>query len=166
MPPSPKKETVPDTIPLYDANYALVDHSNGGPYLDDERARQQEERNARVEGRKPDLSPENLATIAHPGRVLVTAEQFNNIRREASSGVNSVDDVEPFAYVPNPAIARAEQEKAELVAVQKRATVGNEAPISKKSTPAPKKAAAPKKAVVAKNTPKDSSPDLFEATKD
>lgn len=60
-----------DTVPLFNANDGLTGR-NGGPYLDEEQARADEVRRARVEGRKPNLDNPG----ANAGIQLNTAAQM------------------------------------------------------------------------------------------
>lgn len=60
-----------DSTPLYNPNDGLTGR-NGGPYLDEEQARTDEVRRARIEGREPDL--DNPA--ANAGIQLSTAAQM------------------------------------------------------------------------------------------
>jgi hypothetical protein len=99
---------IPEQIPVYNVNDALIGR-NGGPYLDEELAKEQEVRNARAEGREPDFS--NLAAAPSPGIQLVTEQELLLAHR--GRGVNIMGsgavNAPAYGYVPNPALAFAQE---------------------------------------------------------
>lgn len=111
-----KKATLPETVPLYNVNDAVIDKRTGGPYLDDVMAERQEKINALREGREPDLSTKHLNTVAHPGLQLVTEDQFRKIDRRHGAEL----DVPVYGEIANPALADQKAREEELKAMQRR----------------------------------------------
>lgn len=112
----------PDLIPVYNVNDGLVGR-NGGPYLDEELAKEQEVRNARQEGREPDFS--NLAAAPSPGIQLVTQEQLlrANIGRVGVGALNGEINAPVYGYIPNPVTVLKDESEAKEAALKREAEV-------------------------------------------
>ena len=144
-----KQDELPDTVPVYNVNDGPTGR-NGGPYLDEELAKEQERRNALREGREPDYS--DLTQSPHPGVQLVTADQLLNANREAGHTFTGEITAPIYGYIPNP--AKVEKERVEREAKDSAAraeadadeTVKTEKPAAKK--PAAQRAPAKPKPVV------------------
>ena len=107
-------------VPVYNINDGPTGR-NGGPYLDEELARDWERKNARAENREPDYS--DLTSAPHPGVMLVTAEQLILAHRTAG-GIFTGEVTAPiYGYIPDPTKAEEERLNAASRAEAKRAEV-------------------------------------------
>lgn len=115
------EKKTPDTVPVFNANDGIINRNNGGPYLDEELAREAEIQNARREGRKPNLDLDNLKKVSHPGINLVTEEELRRISSAANAV--SVEDISSKAYgeIPNPVKIEEERRAERAETLQKRA---------------------------------------------
>lgn len=129
-----KEEELPDTVPVYNVNDGLTGR-NGGPYLDEELAKEQERRNALREGREPDYS--DLTAAPHSGVQLVTADQLLVAHRTAGAGFTGEITAPVYGHIPNPAKVEKERLERQAKAEAKRAKTNpdNTEPVNRSGPP-------------------------------
>jgi hypothetical protein len=114
-----KEPELPETLPLYNVNDGIKGRRNGGPWLDEVQAQQEEDRSARAEGRKPNYNK----LQGGPSLNLVTEAELVRVH---SNTLNSIDGPEVtapvYGEIANPAVAEKEARQAEADAVTARAT--------------------------------------------
>lgn len=116
-------DDLPDTVPVYNVNDGIHGRQ-GGPYLDEELLRRQEELAARAEGREVDYTNIGGST----GVQLVTGEELLRVHASTLPVGTGVPEITApvYGYIPNPAKARAKAEQEDLDAAVKRAEAGGE----------------------------------------